>query len=121
MNRVELTGVVVNRDAADPWRVGDSWGSRCQIANREVGYDHEKREPAIVATFLTVTFFIEKAEFGPEDVPRRGDELYVLGSLVQYEGSDGKKHTGVRADVLTIVRRGRQHTPARQQGEEPPF
>jgi hypothetical protein len=122
MNRVEVSGVVVNRDADEPRRVGGSWQSNLIMRTQEVGWDRSTSTSCIDEHFLAVEFWIESDLFDETQLPRRGDHVLALGSLGQVVGKDGKKHTRIMALRLEIIRRYRPPVrPAEATSGEPPF
>lgn len=123
VNRVEISG----RLPRDPdLKVFDSGTALCKftLAVRDAHWTREGGDH-VVTHWISVLAWHELAESVAERY-RRGDELHVVGQLVQEEvpaaGGKKEKKTRVRALVVTGVRKGAQGDPNNIDPDvEPPF
>jgi single stranded DNA-binding protein len=113
INRVEISGRLP-RDP-DYKLFEDSGTSLCRftLAVRDAHWTRDRGEH-VVTHWISVQAWGDLAD-AVADRYRRGDELHVVGQLVQEEvpaaGGKKDKKTRVRALVVTGVRKGRQGDP----------
>lgn len=123
MNRWEGRGGLT-RDPDVEFLASGMCRYRITVAVNGTKYDAESRQQVVKTAYIAVTAFGWLAEQLAEHGLTRGDEVYVVGELDQYEQvkDDGKKErkTGVVALLVQPIRVRHGARAQTRQAEEPP-
>lgn len=117
MNRVELRGGVTN-DSEPKWLPSGDPVVEFTLAVNGTRWSSEQQAQVVKTTFIRVKAYSEVATRLVDAGVEKGDDLYVLGELIQeeWEKKDGTKErkTGVVAFQVTLIRRrsARRTAPA---------
>lgn len=104
MNEVRLVGGIVRDPDVKITNSGTaSW--MATIAVNGARYSPEERQQVVSTTYVSLSAFGWMAEQLIDAGYGKGDELYVVGELDQFEvtGEDGKKDRKTKVRVLTVT------------------